>query len=181
MTSALPPATAASLLDPQRIDDLLLYRLSRVSALGASVVVRLCEGRFGISRRQWRLLALLHEHGRLQPSVLAERALLDRARTSRAVGELIAKGLVDRTTAAGDQRFAVLSLTDTGRRLHAELFPLVAAINRQLLSGLDAPDVEALAASLARLTAAAEDTAAASDLPKAGRHRGGSTRHRPSP
>jgi DNA-binding MarR family transcriptional regulator len=178
VTSALPPASAAALLDPQRIDDLLLYRLSRVSALGASVVVRLCEGRYGISRRQWRLLALIHEHGQLQPSALAERAHLDRARTSRAVGELIAKGLVDRASAAGDQRFAVLSLTDQGRDLHDALFPQVAAINRQLLVGLDADGVHSLATCLDRLTKAAEDTAAASVLPKAGRYRGGPARTR---
>ena len=42
------------LQDPQRHDDLLNYRLKRLVGLGGAPAVRLCEGRFGISRTEWR-------------------------------------------------------------------------------------------------------------------------------
>jgi DNA-binding MarR family transcriptional regulator len=173
VTTAPPPPAPPALSAPQQLDDLLLFRLSRLSAVGGAVVVRLCEGRYGITRRQWRLLAFVAEAGTLQPSLLAERAHLDRARTSRAVGELVAKGLVTRTACAGDQRFALLSLTPAGRRLHDDLFPRVADINRQLLGDLAAADIARLAELLDRLQASADTVAAGSPLPKAGRHRGG--------
>src|SRR5262245_61971516 len=77
----------------QSLDGLLLYRLSRLLGVAGSMVIRLCEGRFGITRREWRLIATLASRGALGSSQLAEHAQLDRARTSRAVGSLVAKGL----------------------------------------------------------------------------------------
>jgi hypothetical protein len=41
------------------LGELLLFRLSRLLAIGGSLVIKLCEGRFGITRREWRLLATL--------------------------------------------------------------------------------------------------------------------------
>ena len=42
------------------IDDLLLYRLSRFSSSAGAMVIRLCEGGFGITRREWRVIGLMH-------------------------------------------------------------------------------------------------------------------------
>ena len=83
---------------PRDLDDLLNYRLMRLLALSGAPVVRLLEGRYGIARREWRLLALLAAHGALAPSELAARGDLDRARTSRAIGTLAAKHLLERHT-----------------------------------------------------------------------------------
>ena len=83
------------------LDDLLLYRLSRLLAVAGSLVIRLCEGRFGITRREWQLIATLACHGELNSSQLAEHAQLDRARTSRAIGSLVDKGLASRTVPPG--------------------------------------------------------------------------------
>ena len=66
------------------------------------MTLRVCEGEFGIPRREWRLLAILGEGGALQPSDLAIRAELDRSRTSRALAGLQAKGLVARQVVAHD-------------------------------------------------------------------------------
>lgn len=126
------------LLHPTQLDDLLLYRLSRIQAQAAVVVTRLCEGRYGITRREWRLLVLLAQAPDIQPSVLAERAQLDRARTSRAISSLVGKGLLSRVHPPGDRRLARLTLTPRGRAVYEALFPQVQALNQGLLSGLDA-------------------------------------------
>ena len=159
------------------LDDLLLYRLSRLLAVGGSPVIRLCEGRFGITRREWRVLATLAEHGgALGSSQLAAVAQLDRARTSRAIGSLAAKGLISRTHPAGDRRHVLLGLTDAGHAIHAELFPLVQDINAQLMAALSPGDAAQLDRSLVRLQARAESLLASdacAQLPKADRRRGG--------
>ena len=157
---------------PRALGDLLLYRLSRLSGAASLPAVRLCEGRYGITRREWRMLALLAEGGSMHPSDLAVQAQLDRARTSRALSALVAKGWVRRTVQASDQRYAHVALTDTGRRLHAQLFPDIAGLNRELLSVLPAEEIAALDATLQRLQAQAEQLAATCTLPKAGRQRG---------
>ena len=159
------------------LDDLLLYRLSRLLAVGGSPVIRLCEGRFRITRREWRLLATLAEHGgALGSSQLAEVAQLDRARTSRAIGSLVEKGLIWRTQPAGDRRHVLLRLSEAGAAIHAELFPLVRQINAELMAALEPAEAEQFDRSLARLQAQAERllSSACADLPKADRRHGGS-------
>lgn len=162
---------------PRNLDELLNYRLMRLFALSGAPVVRLCEGRYGIARREWRILALLAVHGPLSPSALAESGDLDRARTSRAIGSLVSKKLAKRVPQPGDGRRAVVALSDAGRRLYDELFPQVAEINRQVLSVLDAPLVDALDDALRRLTEHAADVNRTYALDvQADRRHGGSRR-----
>ncbi len=167
------------LRQPRQLGDLINFRLQRCFAISGAPVIRLLEGRFGITRREWRLLATLAEHGPLSPSELAETAQLDRARTSRAIGLLVEKGLLHRQVHAADTRRAQLTLTDEGRHLHAAVFPEVAAINSQLLDALDEPTLLTLASAIDALTARAQqlNLELVQDV-KAERHSGGSRRVR---
>lgn len=162
---------------PSTLDDVLLYRLSRLLGTAGSMVIRLCEGSFGITRREWRVIALLAQDEGLLSSELALRAQLDRARTSKAITSLVGKKLLVRQTRAGDRRQAALALTDAGRALYEVLFPLVREINRDLLSCLSPDNVARLDAALDALQLQAEAMVAQAELPKADRRRGG-LRHR---
>ncbi len=142
----------ASLRDPRSLDELLNYRLLRLYAASTAPVTRLLEGRWGITRREWRLLAMMASSGALSPSMLAERADLDRARTSRAIKSLVDKRLAARATQPGDARRALVSLTNAGQRLFTEIFPEVAAINARLVATLDDAALRALDQALCGLT-----------------------------
>ncbi|HXE22935.1 MAG TPA: MarR family transcriptional regulator [Rhodoferax sp.] len=161
-----------SLANPASLDGLLLYRMSRVLAVSGSLVVRLCEGQFGITRREWRVLALLAREEGVFSSQLAQRAQLDRARTSRALTTLVAKKLVRRNARPGDRRQISLALTDEGRALYAAIFPLVTGINQQLLSALSRLEIEALDKILIRLQLRAGEMVERADLPRADRRHG---------
>lgn len=161
---------------PASLDDLLLYKLSRLLSTGGSMVIRLCEGQFGITRREWRVIVWLAREPDLLSSELAQRIQLDRARTSRAVTSLVAKGLLRREAGRSDRRQARVRLTAQGRDLHARLFPLVSDINRGLLAILAPEQVQQLDASLAALQAQAERMVAAAEWPKANRRGGGRAR-----
>jgi DNA-binding MarR family transcriptional regulator len=171
-----------SLRDPRSLDELLNYRLLRLYAASAAPVTRLMEGRWGISRREWRLLALLAAHGALSPSALAERAHLDRPRTSRAITSLVAKHLAERSAELGDARRARVVLTDAGRAFHAEVFPQVAAINVRVMAALDDGTAQVLDRALELLTAHAVQLngEVARDV-RADRRAGGSRRVREWP
>ena len=123
----------ADAIDPQRIFN---FRLSQLVSQISAPVIRLCEGRYGIARREWRILAVLARDGELSPSELATRAPLDRARTSRAISVLVDKALVERHALAGDKRRAVVRLSASGRSLVQELYPQVARINARALEVL---------------------------------------------
>ena len=144
------------LTQPKTLDDMLLYVLWQLQAAARRPVVRLCEAQFGITRREWRMLAQLADSEGMPSSALAERAALDRAQTSRAVSALVQKGLVVRTPRPGNRREVLLHLTERGRALYAALLPRVAAINQELLSVLSETEVATLDALVQRLRAQAE-------------------------
>jgi len=164
------------LREPGGLDDLLFYKLSRLLAVGGSMVIRLCEGRFGITRREWRVIARLARQPDLLSSELADSIQLDRARTSRAITSLVAKGLVRREAGSADRRQARVALSEQGRALHEALFPLVSEINRGMLAPLADGELASLDTMLAALQDQADAMVRAAELPKADRRRGARTR-----
>jgi DNA-binding MarR family transcriptional regulator len=163
----------SKLTRPEVISDLLLQRLSRLLAVASVPVIRLCEGQFGITRREWRVMASLKPGGSMLSSELAEYTQLDRARTSRAITSLVAKGLIDRQIVPSDQRKATVSLTHKGRALYESLFPVVTALNQRLLQGLDADALKALDAALTLIHTQAETLQHEPGQLKANRRRSG--------
>lgn len=153
-------------------DELLLMRFSRLLGSAGGMVTRLCEGQFGITRREWRVMTVLQKSQGILPSQLAELALLDRARTSRAITSLVGKGLVARAPRPGNRREAVLTLTAKGQQVHDELIPLAVDINRQLTAVLTTQQAQQLDAMLQQLQVRADAMVAQADLPKADRRRG---------
>lgn len=172
-----PSPAVPRLAQPEILDDLLLYRLSRLQAAAGGVVLRYCEGQFGITRREWRVLAVLAARGPMGSSALAEQAHLDRPRTSRAVMALAGKKLVSRTSRVGDARHIQLALTPAGRAMHSALFPLVSQINRDLLAALTPQETAQLGEMLERLQLRADVMADQTGLPLADRRHGSSARH----
>jgi DNA-binding MarR family transcriptional regulator len=174
----MPHASPAAprLTQPETLDDLLLYRLSRLQAAAGGVVVRYCEGQFGITRREWRILAVLAARGPIGSSELAEQAHLDRPRTSKAVTALSGKKLISRTSRAGDARHIQLALTPEGVALHSRLFPLVSQINGDVLAALTPEEAAQLGDMLERLQQRADVMAKQDGLPLADRRHGSSGR-----
>lgn len=140
----------------QTINDLLLFRLSRLSAQAGTMVIRLCEGGQGISRKEWGVIGLLQEDGPLAPSALAERIRMDRARTSRLVTSLVGKGLVQREVQAANRRQALLRLSPAGQALYEDLMPRIQSINRQILSALSVEEMAQLDNFIVRLQQATD-------------------------
>lgn len=164
---------ATKLAQPEVIGDLLLQRLTRLVAVAGVPVVRLCEGQFGITRREWRIMASLRPGVSLLSSELAEQAQLDRARTSRAISSLVAKGLIDRRIVESDQRKATVTLTEKGCSVYELLFPIVSEVNQRLLQGLSKDALTALDDALTHIQAQAEILKKVVGQPKANRRRGG--------
>jgi DNA-binding MarR family transcriptional regulator len=153
------------------MDELFLYRLSRLQASAVAPLGRLSQDRYGISRREWRLIVVLARCGPVLSSELAELAQLDRARTSRVITTLVDLKLVAREVIPSDRRQARVSLTEKGRALYDEFLPVVVELNRQLLLALNAEEIRQLDGLMDRLAERARANLAALDLPKLRRSR----------
>jgi len=177
------PATSARprLADPRQHDDLLNYRLKRLVTLGGAPAIRLCEGQFGVSRSEWRLVAALVEEGPRSSSDLAVRARMEPARVSRLLAALLGKGLVERVAGAGQARRLLLAPTDKGKKLYADLFPPLAQINRNLMAVLSDTEAAVLEGLLERLTERAQaiHSEGGGVAVRADRWRGSGSRPRP--
>ncbi len=173
----LCPLPAMSFAEPSTVHDLLNYRLSCLLAGSGAMVTRLCEGRYGITRREWRLICILAVQGALSPSGLATQAQLERARVSRHITDLVAKKLVTRQGVSEDKRRALVELTARGRQLYEELFPQSVRLNKRVLQALTPGELAAFDVALTRLTQAAEALGRSQELTeKADRRHGGSRR-----
>ena len=146
--------------------ELFLYRLARLQAVAVAPVGRLCHARYGVSRREWRLIVVLARHGPVLSSELADLAQLDRARTSRFVSALVDKKLISREVIPSDRRQARVSLTEAGRTLYGEFLPVVVELNRQLLLALEPGEIAQLDGLVQRLAERAKANLEALDLPK---------------
>lgn len=139
------------------VDDLLLYRIGQFTAVAGAMVVRLCEGGHGVTRREWAVLAQLHGvPDGLLPSALAERMQRDRTRTSRALKALQDKGFVQRVPLPHDRRSVRVRLTPAGEAVYDVLMPQVQAINARLLRVLSEDEMAQLDDFIARLRDSAE-------------------------
>ena len=169
-----PKTPSQRLTDPAQANDLLMFRLNRLLSVAGSLVVRLCEGGYGITRREWGLLMVLAQQPGVPPGELARLLGLDRARTSRAVTSLLTKKLITRNTLPGNRRQASLLLTAAGQAVVDALFPQIRALNQALLAGLDAHAVQSLDLALASMQAQAQTLVATrTDVPRTYRLRGG--------
>jgi DNA-binding MarR family transcriptional regulator len=93
-----------------------------------------------MTRREWRVLSFLAENEGVLSSELAERAMLDRARTSRTLTLLADKKLIERRPKPNDRREVQMYLSEAGRRVHGDIFPRIRAINQTLVAELSASE-----------------------------------------
>lgn len=149
------PDVPDTLFHPLRQSDLLLFRLYRIQATAGAAVVRTCEQEAGLTRREWRVLTTVAQNEGVLSSELANRAMLDRARTSRALTTLEAKQLIERRPRPSNRREIQVFATDAGRDIDARLFAKVSAINRQLLQVLTQAECQQIGDMLTRLQAQA--------------------------
>jgi len=158
---------ASSLTQPTRLEDMLDYQLYLLYRDCGYVLERLCQGEFGVSRRRWRILAILSAAEGITVSALSKRAELDIAQTSRAIGTLAREGYLKREANPKNARFAQIVLTERGRNLYRSMFARFSEVNKLLLRDMTADQVHHLctAISILRSTATRLTVAGATGTP----------------
>ena len=153
----------------ERTTDLYLFRLSKLASVSGQPLTRLCEGTFGITRREWRLIVVLTQEGPLLSTELAHRARIEPARTSRAISQLVEQGLAKRVPRPNDRRCVEIHLSERAREIYAALYPAVEDLNRSLLRDISHEDRAHLDRILSILERSAISLQPTEDLPKANR------------
>jgi DNA-binding MarR family transcriptional regulator len=98
-------------------------------------------------------LAIVHVHGPVRVSEVAQRLAVDLSVASRQVSALIDAGYLDRRPDAGDRRATLVSVTDDGRRALEESHGRMVHAFGRVLEDWSDEDVASLAGGLERLRA----------------------------
>jgi DNA-binding MarR family transcriptional regulator len=127
-----------------RLQDYLPYRLSVAANAVSQLIARSYQEKFSLKIPQWRLLAVLAEEGPLTPQTLCGRTIMDKVTVMRAARGLLRRRLIKQLPNDHDGRSHMLSLTKLGERLYARIVPWALRYETQLLSGIDAREIERL-------------------------------------
>ena len=113
---------------------------------------RLLKREFGATLPRFDALAQLHrEPNGLTMGALSERMMVTNGNVTGLVDRLVDDGLAERIARQGDRRSHVVRLTDRGRKEFEAMTPDHHARVHDLLSGLDADDLETLQVLLGKL------------------------------
>jgi DNA-binding MarR family transcriptional regulator len=124
---------------PQQILDLqdfLPYRLSIVTNKVSRKLGNLYADRFDMSIAEWRVMAVLAQYKDLSADGVCLNTEMDKVTVSRVVTKLLNKKFIDRNFSDQDRRRSILQLSRSGYAIYAQIVPLAAGFERQLVDAL---------------------------------------------
>lgn len=136
---------------PFELSSYLPYQLSIVSSRLSRALEQAISQDTGLSRHEWRILALVRESGTCLAAELVNRSSLDAVAVHRAVKRLQELGLIDKSSDSRDKRSRPLTLTQAGIRKYLEVVPHALALQERLLATLGAREAKAFADAMDKL------------------------------
>ena len=109
--------------DPTEFDleRFLPYLLNQAAEATSKSFQATYKAAYGMTRTQWRVLANLGKFGAMTARDICAITHVEKTKVSRAVSTLEENGLLSRATSPLDRRAEILSLTDRGREVFADL------------------------------------------------------------
>lgn len=130
----------------------LIRRLNQIAV--AIFTERLAERGLELTPVQFAVLSTLGESEGLGQAALAGAVAYDKVTIGGVLDRMESKGLVTRRVSPRDRRARELSLTEQGAALLAEAKPVVAALQSDILAGLDTAEQATFLALLQKATEA---------------------------
>jgi DNA-binding MarR family transcriptional regulator len=130
--------------NPLILKDFFPYLLTNLAQRVSSSLAKTYRDEFNLTIPEWRVLASLGERGTATAKMIAAESFMDKVKTSRAIKELTAKGVLKKKQDATDSRAYWLSLNRKGLRLYNNVVPYARLCEKELLSSLSAAEYRQL-------------------------------------
>ena len=137
-------AMSGSDMPPLLLDGFLPYRAARLATALSRNLAERYEARFEISIAEWRVIVHLTQESEISIRDIYNRVDMDRARVTRAVQRLHARGLVLKPVNERDRRLICLALTHAGRQMANEIARIASRFEAELLAAVPVTTGEAL-------------------------------------
>lgn len=131
----------------------LPYLLNQAAEAASKGFQASYKAAYGMTRTQWRVLAHLGRFGALTARDICARTHVEKTKVSRAVAALEDRGWLTRSPSPLDRRAEILTLTDRGRAVFAQLGQQAIAYDRHLRAHLGPRDAARLDDLLRRIIA----------------------------
>jgi DNA-binding MarR family transcriptional regulator len=141
----------------------LPYRLSIAANLVSSVVATAYEQAFSLRNPEWRVIAIIADHGALSQQGVCVASRMDKVTVSRAAIALCERKLLERHPNPDDKRSHLLVLTDGGKALYEQVAPKALELEAQIFARFSKEERQALETLLSRIEKGALDLTASSD------------------
>ena len=112
------------------------FRLNRLAVAVSNYLSAIYRERFGLDIPEWRVLVTVGPERGCTAQYIAGSTRMHKTRVSRAIAHLEERDLIERASSTADRRQREVHLTKAGRRMYAELVPLVLERERELLACL---------------------------------------------
>ena len=142
---------------PLVLDDFIPYRLSITSNVVSDIIASAYEALFGLKIPEWRLIAVIAEEDQVTQQHICVRTRMDKVTVSRAAIALVERGLIARNAHSVDRRSHLLTLTEQGRALYADVSPKAMEFEARIFDSFSEDEVAGFVAMLRRVEAAALD------------------------
>ncbi|HEY3278170.1 MAG TPA: MarR family transcriptional regulator [Syntrophorhabdaceae bacterium] len=131
------------------IEELLVHWVYRVQTEGVALLTkRFRSAGHTTTPEQFGVLARLRGEQGLNQTELGKRMLKDRHNMTRILNLLEKQGHIERRLDSSDRRIFRIFLTESGKKAHEELTPIVRTHLDELLDGLAGRDQETICRSL---------------------------------
>jgi len=127
------------------------YRMVNLATNISNACSKIYKNDFDLTIPEWRILARLAEHNKLNAKDVGEVTFMDKSKVSRAVKTLEEKDYISRIKDTNDNRANYLSLKDEGREIYKKIAPKALDWEKQLISVLDASEYRDLMRILEKL------------------------------
>jgi DNA-binding MarR family transcriptional regulator len=137
--------------DPFDLTAFLPYLLNQAAEATSRSFQQVYRARHGLTRTQWRVMAHLGRFGAMTARDICRLSHVEKTKVSRAVAALQVRGWLRRDPAPHDGRAEMLSLTETGQAVFADLGLAAQDHDTQLRQTLGATQVATLETALRAL------------------------------
>ncbi|WP_347302017.1 MarR family winged helix-turn-helix transcriptional regulator [Croceibacterium sp. TMG7-5b_MA50] len=131
--------------------EFLPYLLSITSNAVSGQIASEYKVRWSLSVPEWRVMAVLGDHGPLTQRELTGMTLMDKVAVNRACKVLEERQLVTRSPNERDGRSHLLELTGAGREMHGQIMPLAVNMTARIMNVLSPEEQAQFRALLERV------------------------------
>jgi DNA-binding MarR family transcriptional regulator len=129
----------------------LPYRMVNLATEISNACSKIYKTDFDISMPEWRVLARLAEHDKLNGKDIGQATFMDKSKVSRALKILEEKELILSSKNGKDNRATYFRLSDQGQNMYGNIAPKALDWEEQLIDALDVSEYRDLMRILEKL------------------------------